>query len=283
MSNLANEKFMGYSDMQLDLRCGDSLELLSTLADESVNLIVTSPPYADARKSTYGGVKPDEYVAWFLPFAQELQRVLTPDGSFVLNIKERVVSGQRHLYVYQLVQALVDSGWLWTEEYMWHKTTTTPGKWPNRFRDSWEHLYHFTKSKTFVMNQDAVKVLVGDWSKTRLSNLSDTDRTRDKSATGSNYGKAVSNWVGRDMVFPTNVLHGSSETKNVGHPAAFPVWLPQWFVSLFSNSGDVVLDPFVGSGSTGVASVGLGRNFIGFDAVSDYVDIAKTRIGSVET
>lgn len=257
--------------MNFDLYNMDALEMLSKLDDNSVNLIVTSPPYADQRKSTYGGVKPSEYVEWILPYTKEFKRVLTDDGSFILNIKEKVVDGQRHPYVLKLVLAMMEEQeWKWTEEYIWHKTTTTPGKWPNRFRDLWEHCYHFTKNKKFVMNQDDVMVPIGDWSKTRLSKLSKNDNERKTSNTGSGYGRNVSSWVGKDKVYPGNVLHGSSETKNRGHSATYPVWLPEWFIKLFSNENDVVLDPFMGSGSTAIAALNLKRNVIGAELLEDY-------------
>lgn len=265
------------------LTIGDALDGLKNLPDQSVNLIVTSPPYADARKKTYGGVKVDEYVEWFLPYAQEMKRVLTDDGSFILNIKEKVVNGERHTYVMELVIALRKMGWLFTEEYMWHKTTTTPGKWPNRFRDLWEHCYHFTKNKKFVMNQDDVKVPIGDWSKTRLKNLSDNDKKRNESANGSGYGRKIDNWVGKDMVYPGNVLHGASETTNTGHSASFPIWLPEWFIKLFSNEGGVVLDPFMGSGSTAIAALNLQRNVIGFELLEDYAQLSIERVKNKTT
>ena len=151
------------------LHHGDCRDVLSELPDGSVNLVVTSPPYADSRKDTYGGINPDKYVGWFLPIAAELKRVLADDGSFVLNIKERVVSGERHTYVLELILALRHQGWLWTEEYIWHKKNCAPGKWPNRFRDAWERCLHFTKQKKFKMNQEAVMVQTGDWAKTRLA------------------------------------------------------------------------------------------------------------------
>jgi hypothetical protein len=116
---------------------GDCRAILPQFADESIDLIVTSPPYADQRAHTYGGVSPDEYVDWFLPISAELQRVLKPDSSFILNIKERVVKGERHTYVIDLILAMRKQGWLWTEEYCWHKKNSYPGKWPNRFRDAW--------------------------------------------------------------------------------------------------------------------------------------------------
>src|ERR1051326_3311445 len=97
---------------------GDCLHILPELASNSVDLIVTSPPYADQRKDTYGGVSPDKYVDWFLPIASELKRALKDEGSFILNIKERVVNGERHTYVLELILAMRKQGWLWTEEYM---------------------------------------------------------------------------------------------------------------------------------------------------------------------
>lgn len=104
-----------YLDHIFEGDCRTALKLLPTA---SVDLIVTSPPYADQRRNTYGGIHPDEYVEWFLPIAAELKRVLKPTGSFVLNIKERVVNGERHTYVLELIIALRKQGWRWTEEYM---------------------------------------------------------------------------------------------------------------------------------------------------------------------
>lgn len=268
---------MSHDGTKVEIKQGDALAHMKDMPSGSIDLIVTSPPYADARKSTYGGVPASEYVEWFLPFSKEMHRVLSPSGSLILNIKEKVVNGERHTYVMELVLALRKQGWRFTEEYMWHKTTTTPGKWPNRFRDLWEHCFHFTKEKKFTMNQDAVRVPVGDWSKKRLSNLSETDKTRDQSKSGSNYGKNVSNWVGRETVYPGNVLHGSSETRNVGHPAAFPIWLPEWFIKLFSNPGDTVYDPFIGAGATAIAAQRLGRNATGSELSPEYVEIARRR------
>jgi site-specific DNA-methyltransferase (adenine-specific) len=147
-------------EIRTDLIFGDSAKELKKLADSSVDLIVTSPPYADQRKDTYGGIHPNKYVEWFLPISKELLRVLKPDGTFVLNIKEKVVNGERSTYVMELIIEMRKQGWLWTEEFIWHKKNSFPGKWPNRFRDSWERLIQFNKSKTFNMYQDEVKFLL---------------------------------------------------------------------------------------------------------------------------
>jgi DNA modification methylase len=260
---------------------GDCKECLSQIAATSIATAITSPPYADARKKQYNGPAPDEFVEWFLPIANEVKRVLKPDGTFIINIKERVVGGERHPYVMELIIALRKEGWLWTEEWIWHKKNCFPGKWPNRFRDAWERCLQFNLDKHFKMNQDAVMVPVGDWAEPRLKNLSETDKKRDPSKSGSTFGKNVSNWVGRDLVYPTNVLHLPTECGNKGHPAAFPKSLPTFFVKLFSDEGDTVLDPFEGGGTTGVAAVELGRNYIGIDLDPKYSAIAKNRITEI--
>lgn len=249
---------------------GDCKEVLRTLPDESVDLIVTSPPYADQRKHTYGGVHPDHYVAWFLPVSLELQRVLKPTGTFILNIKERVVKGERHTYVLELILAMREQGWLWTEEFIWHKKNSFPGKWPNRFRDSWERLLQFNKQRKFNMYQEAVMVPIGEWAKTRLRNLSETDKVRDNSRVNSGFGKRVANWVGREKVYPTNVLHVATETGNKGHSAVFPEALPSFFIKLFTQPDDWVLDPFMGSGTTLRVAKRLNRNAIGIDIMEEY-------------
>lgn len=263
-----NERFG--NDINIDLFNGDCLEVLKSIDSNSVDLIVTSPPYSDQRKKTYGGIHPDDYVEWFLPISEELKRVLKPTGSFILNIKEKVYKGERHTYVLELIIAMRKQGWLWTEEYMWHKKNSFPGKWPNRLRDAWERLLHFNKEKKFDMYQDEVKIPIGDWSKKRLSNLSDTDKTRDESKVGSGFGKKIENWVGKDMVLPDNVLYMATETGNKSHSAAYPDSLPEWFIKLFTKEGDVVLDPFLGSGTTCRVAYNLNRNSIGIELLDDY-------------
>lgn len=261
---------------------GDCGDVLKGLPDNSVDLIFTSPPYADQRQKTYGGVSPDTYVSWFLPKTEQFLRVLKPTGTFILNIKERVVNGERHTYVIELILAMRSQGWLWTEEFMWHKKNSYPGKWPNRFRDNWERLIQFNKSKNFSMYQEAVMVPVGNWAKDRLAKLSQTDQTRDESRVGSGFGKNVSNWVGRDMVYPNNVIHLATECANKNHSAAFPVELPKWFIKLFTRQGDVVLDPFIGSGTTALAAMQLGRNYVGIDLNPEYIDIARDRVAATQ-
>lgn len=260
---------------------GDCREELKKLPDNSIDLIFTSPPYADQRKNSYFGVHPDKYASWFLPISEQLLRVLKPTGTFVLNIKEKVVDGERSTYVIEMILEMRKQGWLWTEEFIWHKKNSYPGKWPNRFRDAWERLLQFNKSKQFAMYQDSVRVPVGSWAKDRLKNLSETDKIRDNAKNGSGFGKNISNWLGRDTVYPTNVVHLATECSNKNHSAPFPPDLPEWFIKLFSKEGDVVLDPFLGSGTTCVVAKKMNRSSIGIEILPEYYEIALKSSKSV--
>ncbi|MDP2683194.1 MAG: site-specific DNA-methyltransferase [Deltaproteobacteria bacterium] len=257
---------------------GDCKDELEKLGDNSIDLIFTSPPYADSRKNTYGGIHPDKYVEWFSPISEQLLRVLKPTGTFVLNIKEKAANGERHTYVMELILAMRKQGWLWTEEFIWHKKNCYPGKWPNRFRDAWERLLQFNKTTKFNMYQEEVMVPVGDWAKGRLRNLSEIDKIRDNAKNGSGFGKNVSNWLNRKMVYPTNVLHLATECNNKNHSAVFPDELPEWFIKLFTKEKDIVLDPFMGSGTTIFVAKRMLRNSIGIEILPEYYEMVKSEI-----
>lgn len=274
----APEQFRLPSTLKNEAVLGDCASVLKRYPDDCIDLIVTSPPYADQRASTYGGIKPDNYVEWFLPRSEQFLRVLKPSGSFILNIKEKAVNGERHTYVLELILALRKQGWLWTEEYIWHKKNCFPGKWPNRFRDAWERCLHFTKRRQFKMNQAAVMVPMGEWARTRLKSLGKNDVVRYESQVGNAFAKNIANWKGRDMAYPTNVLHLATECSNKQHSAAYPLELPRWFIKLFTDEGDVVLDPFVGSGTTLEAAIDLNRHAIGIDISQKFVDMCQTII-----
>jgi DNA modification methylase len=130
------------------------------------------------------------------------------------------------------------------------------------------------------MYQNNVMVPMGDWKNTRLKNLSAVDKQRDNSKVGSGFGKKISNWINRDMAYPTNVLNLATECSNKKHSAAFPVDLPSWFINLFTKPGDLVLDPFIGSGTTAVACTKLNRHYSGIEINQEYIDIANERIGN---
>lgn len=259
---------------------GDCLDIIRAFPDGCIDLIITSPPYADNRKKSYKGVPIRQYVEWFLPISDQLKRILNPEGSFVLNIKERAVNSERQTYILELILEMKKQGWLWTEEYIWHKKNCYPGKWPNRFRDAWERCLHFTRSKDFKMFQEAVMVPMGSWAQKRLEKLSDTDRIRDESSSLSGFGKNVSHWLGKKYVYPTNVLHLATECTNRNHSAAFPISLPAWFIKLFTEEGDTVLDPFIGSGTTALACIELNRHYIGIELMENYYKLALDAIAA---
>ena len=276
--------------------CKRTLSNKDLIASNSVDLIITSPPYADKRKNTYGGVHPNKYVKWFLPIADQLKRVLKNNGSFILNIKEHPQNGERDTYVLELVLELKKQGWLWIEEYCWYKKNSFPGRWPNRFRDSWERCFHFTKQKKFKMYQEAVKVPIGDWAQKRFKSMSENDFIRHISKNNSHLARNVSNWLNKRKVFPPNVIVFEEEhrlytsnlietavdTSNKNHSAIFPIELPTWFIRLFTKEGDVVLDPFIGSGTTAVASILNRRNYIGIEIKANYVKEANKNIREIK-
>ena len=138
----------------------DCREALKSFQANSFDLIVTSPPYADQRKTTYGGIKAERYNAWFLERSAELLRVLKPTGTFILNIKEKVQDGERHTYVLELIMSLRQQGWLWTEEFIWHKRNCHPGKWPTRFRDAWGYPYNTVRKKVLTENQRRINTIL---------------------------------------------------------------------------------------------------------------------------
>lgn len=284
----------------------DSSTFLKNIDSSSIDLIITSPPYADKRKKYYGSVHPNEYVDWFLPIAAELKRILKDRGSFILNIKEHPRDGERDTYVLELILELKKQGWLWIEEYCWYKKNSFPGKWPNRFRDSWERCLHFAKQKDFAMYQDAVKVPIGDWAEKRFKSLSDNDFKRHISSTNGSLGRNVSNWIDRKKVYPHNVIVMEEERYlngvevendssvptliefatvcyNKNHSAAFPIELPTWFIKLLSRKGDVILDPFIGSGTTAIASILLNRAYIGIEKKKEFAQAARKHISELLT
>lgn len=236
------------------LLVGDAGDVLKDLPEHSIDVIITPPPYAKARASSYGGVAPEAYVSWFLPIAAQLQRVLKPSGSFILNIKEGCQRGERSTYVLELILALRDQGWLWTEEYVWHKKHCYPGKWPNRFRDAWERLLQFNVQRHFAMYQDAVRVPAKGSTVVRGQRLSADDHycvvsgsgsglsrrmvscVRIESRTGSRFGRGTLASLAAVSSTPTmsctrRSRPGMSRTRRpfqgrprMVHPAVHPAW-----------------------------------------------------------
>lgn len=255
---------------------------MKRMPNNSVDLVMTSPPYAEARKKTYGGVCADEYCEWFKPIAAEIFRILKPAGSFILNISDNTIDGETHLYTFELPIVLKrELGFKFIDPLIWHKKTAPPGRFKNRFKDSWEFCYHFSKQIDIKFNPQAVANKATDVSIARY--LRHKDFHEAKSNTGSGFNNPNGNLRehalnGEAMALPGNVLHLSSETTNVGHPAPYPVDIPVFFIKALTDEGDLVYDPFMGSGTTAEAALRLGRNFIGSELKKEYVKLANERI-----
>lgn len=257
--------------------CDDARHVLQHFQG-SIDLIVTSPPYADARKKHYDSTHPDNFSNWLSTFHKTFWNCLKEDGSLVINIKDKIVDGVRHRYAWRTIDALAQLGWKCIDDYIWHKPNPMPGYWPTRLRDGWEYCFHLAKIKRPYVNQDAVRIPIGDWAKTRLQKLGNGDLMRHNSENSSGFGRNLSRWVGRDTVLPTNVLTFSPVTKNKGHPAAFPVDLPTFFIKLLSRPGGLIVDPFAGSGTSGVAALSLQRDCVLIDNSKEYCQVAYTRV-----
>ena len=256
---------------------GDCRQELTNFVNQ-VDLIVTSPPYADARKKHYDSIHPDDFVDWFITFHEPFFNVLKPEGNLVINIKDKIINGVKHRYVWHTIEALCEKGWFAIDDYIWHKTNPMPGHWPNRLRDGWEYCFHLAKTKRPYFNQDAVRQPIGDWVSSRLVKLSENDLNRHNSANKSGFGRNISKWLGKKTVLPANILSLALVGRDKGHPAVFPVDLPLFFIKLLAPEQGLVIDPFSGSGTTGIAALSVNRNCVLIDNNADYCQQAMRRI-----
>ena len=262
---------------------GNSLEWLPRLPADSVDLFFTSPPYADAR--AYSRISPDQYVEWFLPFAESMLFATSPTGSFVLNIKNRVArsgrfKGQRHPYVYHLVLSLQDMGWRWIETYVWSKPNAIPGRFGPRTKDSFEYVYHFAKGPSPFFELDSVRVPY------RADTAEIQRRRRDRNGrrdTESGFGRDRARTYSKDGADPGNVIT-VNQTYNQfkgpagQHTAVMPEGLAEFFVQAACPPGGIVVDPFAGSGTTIVAARRHGRRSGGIELHKEYVEVARRRL-----
>ena len=241
--------------------------------------MVTSPPYADRRKNTYGGVSEDLYCEWFKPIAEEIKRVLKPTGSFFLNIKPHCKNGERSLYVFDLVSMIKrEVGLMFVEEYCWTKNAFPTGV-KGRFKNGFEPVYHFTKEKpsNITFNPLACGTPVSEDTKKRAfrKNCKVPDN-------GSGMVVDRDNFKNIELARPSNVINANNVTNQFSlkakHSAVFPEKLVEFFVKSFSNEGDVVLDPFAGSGTVGVVCKLNNRNYILIDKEDNNIDLIKERL-----
>jgi site-specific DNA-methyltransferase (adenine-specific) len=255
----------------------DSHTGLRVLEEESVTLAITSPPYANTRKS-YEGVKPSEYVNWFLPITDEILRVLKPEGSFVLNIKDKCEKGERIPYTHELVYKMRLRGWKLIETYIWVKTKGLPCVSSRRGADYFEYIYHFAKTTKPIFNVDEWRTPYPE-SSLKRAQYTIKENTSNREARLEKGEKAQKKWnLHPKGAWPKNVLYFPLD-QGKDHPAAFNIALPDYFIRCLTNPGDTVLDPFCGRGTSCSAANKLGREYVGFDSKEEFLEIGVERYG----
>lgn len=269
--------------------CGDSLDLLAKLPSESINLVVTSPPFALQRQKAYGNKDQAEYIDWLTQFAQQVHRVLKQDGSFVLDLGGAYEKGvpTRSLYNFRVLIRFCDElGFYLAEDFYWFNPSKLPSpiEWVNkrklRVKDAVDTVWWFSKSEW--PKADITKVLAPYSSRMKkLLENPDAFYTPKLRPSGHDIGKGF----GKDNggAIPPNLLQISNSESNgqyldgcrlIGekqHPARFPAKLPEFFINLLTDPGDLVLDIFAGSNTTGQAAQNQGRRWMAFELSREYV------------
>lgn len=254
---------------------GDARQWLAALPENSVDLFFMSPPYADMRD--YSRIRPDQYVDWFLPFGQEMLAAAKDTGSFILNIKDRVVDGQRHPYVFQLVIALQAQGWRWIETYIWAKPNAIPGRFGPRTKDSFEYVFWFAKEKPYF-DLDAVRIPYKT-TPDEIARRKQDPASRKNTAAGHGRKRAQTYELGG--ADPGNVISvglSYNQHKGVAHTAAMPEALAEFFIKAGCPEEGIVIDPFAGSGTTPLIARRYGRKGGGIELSSEFVDEARQRL-----
>lgn len=271
---------------------GDSLDYMRKIKSNSINLVMTSPPFALIKKKAYGNVSAPEYLDWIKPFAYEIHRILRDDGSFVIDLGGTWIKGQptRSLYHFELVLMMVkEIGFHLAQDFYWYNPSKlpTPAEWVTirriRVKDAVNTVWWF--SKTPFPNADNRRVLKpysesmeqllerGYKAKLRPSghNISTKFQTRNGGAIPPNLLEIA------NTESNSRYLRGCKKLGIKPHPARYPTALPEFFIKFLTDEGDVVLDPFAGSNSTGEASENLRRRWLAFELDKEYLDGSKLR------
>ena len=263
--------------------CIDALSGLKKLAPESINLICTSPPYSDIRKS-YPGPSPFNYVEWFTPIGEEMFRSLSSDGSFILNINDKCVNGERIPYAFELVIKLREIGFKLIDTIIWTKKNGISGSTRSkRAFDAFEYIFHFGKTINVVWNPDELRRPYSASSIKRSQkpikvNASNREARGDKPATYKTWN------LHPRGAYPINVISFKKDS-GADHPAAYDISLPAYFIKGYSDKDAVVLDPFSGGGTTCAAvkkineETGACRSYIGFEICEQYVKLSQEKYG----
>ena len=278
------------------LFCADSLEFMREMADDSVDLVVTSPPYALHFKKEYGNADQQDYTAWLIPFAREIKRIIKPSGSFVLNLGGAWQPGSpiRSLYHYRTLLALVDEvGFDLAQEFFWYNPAKmpAPAEWVNvrriRVKDSVEYIFWLVKDPMAKAdNRNVLQAYSDDMKRLIKRGVKQTIRPSGHIINGS-FATDQGGSIPSNLIQCGNTESNSSYIKNSKiagnkiHPARFPSELPRFFTEFLTNPGDLVLDPFAGSNTTGFVAEGLRRKWIGVELRIDYAEESRLRFEGV--
>lgn len=261
------------------LYVADCLDVLREIPAESVDLVVTSPPYDRQPKYDNGeSYLRTWYSGFFLKVTAEIYRVLKPHGSFVLNYRSRRHDGQRGTLQYELVFWLRDQGFRFAEDFVWGKPSPPPGRFKRYLKDAVEYCFQFAKTDDWQFYPEAC-LTPARWDRKdvqrRMKLPQNYVRVNEPSGQGRKRVQA-----GPDLVRPSNLLIMEPEflPNPTQHPARFPVGLPEFFIKLMTQPGQVVLDPFGGTGTTGVAAENLGRRWLLAELDADYVTALPERL-----
>lgn len=262
-----------------DLILGDCLQTLRSLDECSVDLAITSPPYDGQPK--YGNGERYErewYTSFFLDVTRELNRVLKPHGSFVLNYRSKRQNGERGTLQYELVLWLRGQGWRFAEDFVWGKPSPPPGRWTRHLKDAVEYCFQFTKTANWQFFPEQV-LKPARWDRKDLERRKLLEHNYVRVNEPSGHGRRRVS-AGPDLVRPSTLLYLEPEfgPNPALHPARFPLELPTFFIQLLSAPGQLVIDPFAGTGTTAVAAQQLGRRWLVCEIDEQYACALPRRI-----
>lgn len=274
---------------------GNCEAVMKQFPANSIDLVLTSPPYADKRD--YGteavSITPDAYVDWFLPKGREIFRILKPNGSFVLNISDKVVDGYQHLYVFELLLKLCHKvGFHLVRDYIWYNPATPPNVYSRggygRTKKSHEYCFWLAKGAEWTFELDPIRKPYSKDMQKYLEGKGKGDRSENIRPSTHNFNceKVWTNNGGSDPGTVIEIANTSSndvfmklcKEKGIAHPARFPEKLAEFFILSGSSEGGIVLDPFSGSGTSAVVAKKNNRRWIGIDVNADYCELAQARI-----
>ena len=261
---------------------GSCFYLIKKLPDNYIDLIITSPPYADTK---FYGEKvnvfhPDNYVSWIINLFQSSYRVLKNSGSFIFNIDDKCVNKLRHPYIFDLILSVINYTDLKLYDYyFWYKKSHLPNGNSKRLNHSTEWILHFCKDQNKIKwNMDEVREPYAQSSLNRIKTpIKDYKIDKNGIKIGSEQKQKKLNKKGK---IPNNIFRFQNNQVERGnkHPAPFNKELPIWFIKALTDENDIVLDPFMGSGTTAIAAIELKRNWIGFEINSEYIKLAEQKI-----